>query len=114
MDGGLTGIVIFITALAALAWLALIAFRSATLTAKLDLYRNHQTGMPALGTEAIVVKTLRPSGTVRIANMPYDATSEGEFLSPGTEVVVIGSKGRILLVREKNIQAADIQDRRNT
>lgn len=113
MDGGLTGIVVLIAALAALAWLALITFRSVTLTAKLDPYKDRQTGMPALGSEAIVVKTLRPFGTVRIANMLYDATSEGEFLSPGTEVVVIGSKGRTLLVREKDIKTADIPDRRN-
>ncbi len=42
---------------------------------------------------------LRPSGTVRVAGVPFDARSVGPFLEPGTQVQVVRRQGGTLFVR---------------
>lgn len=103
MDSGMTGLIILLAAVGALVWLGMVAVRGSLLTAKSDHPAKAGTGvsLPAEGTSAVVSKTLRPVGVIEVGSVPYEAISEGEFIEPGTEVVVMGHLGQRVLVRIK-------------
>tara|TARA_R110002050_G_scaffold204327_1_gene339579 strand:+ start:66058 stop:67410 length:1353 start_codon:yes stop_codon:yes gene_type:complete len=51
-----------------------------------------------IGRSGIVVSDLRPAGKIDIENTYYDASSEGNYISKGEKVKVIGSEGPQLIV----------------
>lgn len=95
------GALIIIAILAAAAVSAILIFRRAQLSSKIEpkAAGASQTDLPAEGHRAVVSKTLRPIGVIDIDGKPYEATSEGEFIEPGAEVAVIGRLGGRALVR---------------
>lgn len=52
-----------------------------------------------IGRQAVVNKTLRPSGEVEIDGMIYEAVSFGNYISKGQKVVVTKTKGSLLYVK---------------
>lgn len=54
-----------------------------------------------IGQAGIVVTDLRPAGKINIDNDYFDATTEGNYISKGEQVMVIGSEGPQLIVRTK-------------
>jgi membrane-bound serine protease (ClpP class) len=55
---------------------------------------------PALvGQQATTETVLRPGGKVRLSGITYDAVSEGGFIEPGTQVVVLRVNSGSLVVR---------------
>ncbi|MCX7796896.1 MAG: ATP-dependent Clp protease proteolytic subunit [bacterium] len=52
-----------------------------------------------IGKEGISVTLLRPSGIVEIENIRYDCLTEGEYIPPGTKVVVTKVIGNKIFVR---------------
>lgn len=82
--------------------IAVIVFRKATLSSKIETGNaiSHEAGLPKAGTMATVSKTLRPVGVIFVENTPYEATSEGEFIEPGIEVIIIGRLAGRALVRK--------------
>ena len=101
MNDGSFGIILLVVSVAALIWLGVAVFRGSTLTAKVGSGEGQGRPENALseGTEAVVSKTLRPACTIEHDAVPYDATSEGEFIEAGAKVVVIGSSGKSVIVR---------------
>ena len=101
MNEGYLGIILLIASVAVLIWLGIAVFRGSTLTARIG--SGDGPGRPenvlSEGTEAVVSKTLRPAGTIECDSVPYDATSEGEFIEAGAKVVVIGRSGKSVMVR---------------
>lgn len=97
-DGAFIIIVILVAAAAA----AVLIFRRAELSSKIEPKPAGATesGIPAEGDRAVVSKTLRPIGVIDIKGRPFEATSEGEFIEPGTEVIVIGRLSGRALVRK--------------
>lgn len=94
------GTFIIIAILAAAAVAAVLIFRRAELSSKIEpKATTPETSLPAEGDTAVVSKTLRPIGVIEISGKPYEATSEGEFIEPGAEVAVIGRLGGRALVR---------------
>lgn len=61
---------------------------------------------PKTGDEGIVFSTLRPVGTAYFGRTKTDVLSEGEFLPPGTEVVVERIEGSKIIVRKLDRSAA--------
>jgi membrane-bound serine protease (ClpP class) len=53
-----------------------------------------------VGQSATTETVLRPAGKVRLGGVTYDAVSEGSFLDPGTNVVVLRMQGTTLVVRQ--------------
>lgn len=54
------------------------------------------------GDRGVALTTLRPSGIVDIDGMRWDAISQGEFITPGTPIKVIKSKGLTIVVTRDN------------
>ena len=100
------GTFIIIVILAAAVVSAVLIFRKAELSSKIDPNSAGLTesSIPAEGARAVVSKTLRPIGVIEIAGKPFEATSEGEFLEPGIEVTVIGRLSGRALVRKAKEQ----------
>lgn len=42
---------------------------------------------------------LRPAGKIRVEGVTYDAVSEGDFIEPGTRIIVLRTQGSALVVR---------------
>ncbi|HNV35233.1 MAG TPA: NfeD family protein [Bacillota bacterium] len=103
MDSGSTGLVILLAATGVLVWLGVAVVRGSLLRTRMDpsVRTGTRAPMPAEGTSAVVSKTLRPVGVIDVGSEPYEAISEGEFIEPGTEVVVMGHIGQRVLVRRK-------------
>ena len=98
------GTFIIIVILAAATVAAVLIFRKAELNSRIEPNAAgvSESIVPSEGVRAVVSKTLRPIGVIEIAGRPFEATSEGEFLEPGTEVTVIGRlSGRALVRKEK-------------
>ncbi len=49
--------------------------------------------LPAVGTIATALTTLRPSGRVLVDNRPIDAQTSGEFVEPGMRVRIVRHRG---------------------
>jgi membrane-bound serine protease (ClpP class) len=65
------------------------------------------TGLAELiGQTGTAVTPLKPGGTVVIAGRRVDALTDGTFLDPGTEVIVIGSNGPGVIVKRAGIESA--------
>lgn len=95
------GAFIIIAILAAAIVAAVLIFRRAELSSKIEPKPAgaSESSIPAEGDRAVVSKTLRPIGIINIEGRPFEATSEGEFIEPGTEVIVIGRLGGRAMVR---------------
>ena len=52
----------------------------------------------SVGDRGVVVKPLRPSGSIQVGQEIYDAIAEGEFLEKGTPVVVSKIRGNTITV----------------
>lgn len=63
-------------------------------------YMGNDERVDLIGKEGVVVTVLRPSGKVNIDGNPVDVVTDGEFLEPGTKVVVIDATGGRVVVRE--------------
>jgi len=99
-----SGSILLISICAAIVLVAVAVFRKLVLSSKIDTADalSHQASSLKAGTKAVVSKTLRPVGVINVESTPYEATSEGEFIEPGTEVVVIGRlAGRALVRKDK-------------
>lgn len=96
------GSILLISICFVLVVIAVVVFRKITLSSKIETGNAifHEAGIPKAGTRATVSKTLRPVGVIDVENVPYEAMSEGEFIEPGTEVVVIGKLAGRALVRK--------------
>ncbi len=96
------GSILLIAICIALVVIAVIVFRKATLSSRIEAGSaiSHEAALPKAGTKATVSKTLRPVGVIFVENIPYEATSEGEFIEPGTEVIIIGMLAGRALVRK--------------
>ncbi|MBC7321060.1 ATP-dependent Clp protease proteolytic subunit [bacterium] len=57
-------------------------------------------GQDLVGKEGISVTLLRPSGIVEIENRRYDCLTEGEYIPPGTRVIVTRVVGNKIFVRK--------------
>ena len=57
----------------------------------------------SLQESGIALTDLRPTGKVRIQNVTYDVTTKGEFISKGSEIVVISTSGMQIEVQEKGV-----------
>lgn len=55
--------------------------------------------MALVGQHGIAETILRPAGKIRLGGITYDAVSEGDFIEPGTQVVVLRVAGGNLVVR---------------
>lgn len=55
-----------------------------------------------LGKTGKALTLLRPAGTVEIDGMRMDVVSEGMFIQPGTEIVVVKVEGSRIVVRTKD------------
>jgi membrane-bound serine protease (ClpP class) len=56
-----------------------------------------------IGSGAVTVTPLRPSGVIVIDGQRYDAASDGDFLESGETVEVVARSGFQLVVRRKNV-----------
>lgn len=54
-----------------------------------------------VGKEGIAKTVLRPAGTIEIEDKLFDAVTEGSFIEPGTNIMVISVSGGRILVRAK-------------
>lgn len=63
-------------------------------------YSGNDERVDLIGKEGVVVTVLRPSGKVNIDDNPVDVVTDGEFLEPGTKVVVVDATGGRVLVRK--------------
>lgn len=52
-----------------------------------------------LGAEGIVKNELRPAGTAIFDNEPIDVVSEGDYITKGSKVIVVGVNGSRVVVR---------------
>ncbi|MDA0213931.1 MAG: hypothetical protein O2875_01045 [Planctomycetota bacterium] len=64
---------------------------------------------PEIGTEAIAITTLRPTGRVQVGSQPFDAQTNGEFVEIGTRVRIVRRRGTTLEV-EVIYSESPIQD----
>jgi len=96
------GSVLLIAICIAIVVTAVVVFRKATLSSRIETGNaiSHEAGLLKAGTRETVSKTLRPVGVIDVENTPYEASSEGEFIEPGTEVIVIGRLAGRALVRK--------------
>jgi membrane-bound serine protease (ClpP class) len=53
---------------------------------------------PQVGSQAIAITTLRPTGIVQVDNQPFDAQTNGEFVEAGTTVRIVRRRGTTLEV----------------
>ena len=53
---------------------------------------------PQVGSQAIAITTLRPTGKVQVGNQPFDAQTNGEFVEAGTTVRIVRRRGTTLEV----------------
>lgn len=97
------GLFLIALSIAVLLGLAIVIFKGSTLSTRIstELAPSDRVDDLITGTEAVVSKTLRPVGTIEHDSIPFDATSEGEFIEAGTRVVVIGRLGKSVLVRRQ-------------
>ena len=51
-----------------------------------------------VGRRGTAITTLRPSGIIEIQGRRLDAVSEGEFIAPGTPIIVVEDKGLSVVV----------------
>lgn len=95
------GTALLISVCAAGIVIAIAVARKAVLSSRIEPDGGISGGSlpPEAGTKAIVSKTLRPIGVIAVEGVPYEAASEGEFVEPGAEVIVIGNTGPRALVR---------------
>lgn len=70
---------------------------------------------PQVGAEAIALTTLRPTGRVRIGEVPFDARTRGEFVEAGTRVLIVARRGATLEVEPilSDFAAADPHNARS-
>ena len=68
-----------------------------------DGFKAQSADESLIGSSAVAITPLRPSGVIRIGSSRHDAASEGEFLEPGEEVIVTGCNGFQLIVQRKNV-----------
>ncbi len=68
------------------------------LSATLAGSRSDMTVAASAGDKGIVVKPLRPSGTVRIGNELFDVISDGEFVAKDQTVIVTEIYGNRIMV----------------
>ncbi|HEY8902705.1 MAG TPA: NfeD family protein [Chthoniobacterales bacterium] len=74
---------------------------------RLTLGRTLNTGAglrrqgPAIGSEGVALTLLRPSGTALIDGRRVDVVTLGEFVEPGTEVLVTAVEGPRIVVCKK-------------
>ena len=62
-------------------------------------YDTQKEGLSVLiGKSGTVISALRPTGKVEIGGQRYDAVANGEFLSPGADVVVTSLRSNQLVV----------------
>lgn len=66
--------------------------------------KNSNLEKKLIGKEAIVVKTMRPSGEIEIENEVYHAISDGNFITKGEKVIIEGIKGGQILCRKIEIK----------
>ena len=53
--------------------------------------------------EGVVIKPLRPSGSIEVGNEMYDVVTDGEYIDKGTTVVVSEIRGNsIFVLRRKD------------
>ncbi len=64
---------------------------------------------PEIGTGAIAITTLRPTGRVQVGSQPFDAQTNGEFVEIGTRVRIVRRRGTTLEV-EVIYSESPIQD----
>ncbi|KMQ51912.1 serine protease [Chitinispirillum alkaliphilum] len=57
--------------------------------------------LPKRGDTGVAKTTLRPCGTVWIGNEIYDASTDGEFISSGTEITISEIRGSKIIVTRK-------------
>ncbi len=67
-------------------------------TAPDPAFAGLQTPDIAVGSRAVCLTALRPSGVITIENIRYDALSSGDFIESGAAVRVVGKSGAALLV----------------
>ena len=67
-----------------------------------DGYQAQTADMALIGACGVAITPLRPAGVVKIGEKRYDASSEGDFLDPGSEVEVTACNGFQLVVRQKS------------
>jgi membrane-bound serine protease (ClpP class) len=53
-----------------------------------------------LNQTGTALTTLRPSGTITIANAEYDAVSDGGYIDSGSSVTVVGIRNHRLIVTD--------------
>jgi len=57
--------------------------------------------LPEIGAEGESFSVLRPFGKVQVGDIVYEALTEGELISAGAKIKVIGYKQKTLIVKEK-------------
>lgn len=62
---------------------------------------EEETNLSMLGASGKAITPLRPSGIIMINKERYDVITSGEFLSEGTDVIVVSVHGNVMKVREK-------------
>jgi membrane-bound serine protease (ClpP class) len=105
---GLVISAVVLISIAILAWLTALKVLPRTSVGK-DLFltktqKGYHTRKDELeqlvGRLGVAESALRPTGKVEIDGDRYDAVSEGEFLGPGSRIVVTGIRSNQLLVEE--------------
>ncbi len=59
------------------------------------------TDLPGVGETGRAVSTLRPSGVISVGAETYDASTEGEFIESGSDIIVSQLKGAKIIVTRK-------------
>ncbi len=77
-------------------------FRRAILQTAASSQSSHAISIPdnwpQVGSEAVAITTLRPTGKVQIGHQPFDAQTNGEFVESGTRVRIVRRRGTTLEV----------------
>ena len=62
-----------------------------------------------IGQTGVAESALRPVGTGRIAGVKMEIVTQGEFLEPGTPVVVVRADGSGVLVRKRDAESPNLR-----
>ncbi|NGX59375.1 MAG: hypothetical protein KR126chlam3_00526 [Chlamydiae bacterium] len=54
-----------------------------------------------VGREAKAASDLKPSGHIQLKEERFQAVSEGEYITKGSEIIISGGRGAYLIVKEK-------------
>lgn len=60
-----------------------------------------------IGKEGTAISPLRPAGTALIGGNKVDVVTQGEFILPGTDIIVIDTPANMVLVRSIHAQAKE-------